>query len=342
MFGSNRIKIDKELMAKLERYASLAGYSSVGEFVTHVLEREVAKFDGADSEERSRSGSKARLHLLSLGNAMSSSIEYWAVHSMRSCATARAAARREPGAPGAARRGRGAPGVSCHLESEAHRDRQARIEAGLYEIRLFNDDPGRSASAAGSLAPRPRLRAPVAGTGCWMLVPFTLLLAQLQTFYGYRPLAPESRSCWSWRSRSPRPPPRAERDPAELRVRPVCGSRRRWLVPGRIEQVWRLRAERVGRYDLAVQVDGEAVTKEVRVAEDLTRLSPVRHRRDLGRQILHPAEPPLRGEQVQSIRIGYPARAISIFGWELPWLVVFFVLVTVFAWILKGRFRVAI
>jgi len=51
MFGSNRIKLDKDLMAKLKRYAALAGYSSVEEFVTHALEKEISKLEGADSEE---------------------------------------------------------------------------------------------------------------------------------------------------------------------------------------------------------------------------------------------------------------------------------------------------
>jgi metal-responsive CopG/Arc/MetJ family transcriptional regulator len=51
MFGSNRIKLDKELMRKLKRYSVIAGYSSVDEFVTHALEREVAKLEDASSEE---------------------------------------------------------------------------------------------------------------------------------------------------------------------------------------------------------------------------------------------------------------------------------------------------
>jgi hypothetical protein len=50
MFGS-RIKLDKALLAKAKRYADLAGYSSVDEFVAHVLEKELAKFEGSDSEE---------------------------------------------------------------------------------------------------------------------------------------------------------------------------------------------------------------------------------------------------------------------------------------------------
>lgn len=51
MFGSHRIKLDKELMTKLRRVASLGGYSSVEEFITHALEKEVAKLEDAESEE---------------------------------------------------------------------------------------------------------------------------------------------------------------------------------------------------------------------------------------------------------------------------------------------------
>jgi metal-responsive CopG/Arc/MetJ family transcriptional regulator len=51
MFGSNKIKIDKDLLAKVKRYAEIAGYSSPEEFVTHALEKEIAKLEDADSEE---------------------------------------------------------------------------------------------------------------------------------------------------------------------------------------------------------------------------------------------------------------------------------------------------
>ncbi|MEO8679591.1 MAG: hypothetical protein ABI665_11125 [Vicinamibacterales bacterium] len=50
MFGSG-IKLDKALLAKVKRYSDLAGYSSVDEFVTHVIEKELAKLEGSDSEE---------------------------------------------------------------------------------------------------------------------------------------------------------------------------------------------------------------------------------------------------------------------------------------------------
>jgi metal-responsive CopG/Arc/MetJ family transcriptional regulator len=46
-----KIKIDKELYQKIEKIAEAAGYSSTDEFIIHLLEKEVAKFEGADSEE---------------------------------------------------------------------------------------------------------------------------------------------------------------------------------------------------------------------------------------------------------------------------------------------------
>lgn len=50
MFGS-KIKIDEALLEKATRFASLAGYASVEEFINHALEKEIAKLEGTDSEE---------------------------------------------------------------------------------------------------------------------------------------------------------------------------------------------------------------------------------------------------------------------------------------------------
>lgn len=46
-----KIKLDKALMARVKRFADLAGYASADEFVVHVIEKELAKFEGSDSEE---------------------------------------------------------------------------------------------------------------------------------------------------------------------------------------------------------------------------------------------------------------------------------------------------
>ena len=51
MFGRSSIKLDKDLLVRVKRYADLAGYSSVDEFVTHALEKELAQLEEADSED---------------------------------------------------------------------------------------------------------------------------------------------------------------------------------------------------------------------------------------------------------------------------------------------------
>jgi hypothetical protein len=45
MFGGPKIKIDKQMYDRLQRVAQVAGYSSVDEFVMHVLEREMNQLD---------------------------------------------------------------------------------------------------------------------------------------------------------------------------------------------------------------------------------------------------------------------------------------------------------
>lgn len=50
VFGA-RLKLDKALVARAKRYADLAGYSSVEEFITHIVEKELSKLDNADSQQ---------------------------------------------------------------------------------------------------------------------------------------------------------------------------------------------------------------------------------------------------------------------------------------------------
>ena len=50
MFGT-KVKLEKGLYEKIRKYSQIAGYSTVEEFVTHALEKELAKLEDADSEE---------------------------------------------------------------------------------------------------------------------------------------------------------------------------------------------------------------------------------------------------------------------------------------------------
>ncbi len=45
-----KIKIDKDLFERLKDCSVVAGYSSVNEFIIHVLEKEAALFEEADDD----------------------------------------------------------------------------------------------------------------------------------------------------------------------------------------------------------------------------------------------------------------------------------------------------
>lgn len=49
--GKVKVKLEKNLMDKVKKYAELAGYSSPEEFITHCLEKEIAKLEESESEE---------------------------------------------------------------------------------------------------------------------------------------------------------------------------------------------------------------------------------------------------------------------------------------------------
>ncbi|MCD6193456.1 MAG: hypothetical protein DRI99_04925 [Candidatus Aminicenantes bacterium] len=49
--GKAKVKLDKDLLEKIKKYAEISGYSSPEEFITHCLEKELAKLEESDSEE---------------------------------------------------------------------------------------------------------------------------------------------------------------------------------------------------------------------------------------------------------------------------------------------------
>jgi metal-responsive CopG/Arc/MetJ family transcriptional regulator len=49
--GKAKIKLDKDLMEKVKKFSEMSGYSSPEEFITHCLEKEIAKLEESDSEE---------------------------------------------------------------------------------------------------------------------------------------------------------------------------------------------------------------------------------------------------------------------------------------------------
>jgi hypothetical protein len=222
-------------------------------------------------------------------------------------------------------------------------DVKRQIHAALFEMRLFADDLPALFRAQGEilLCNLRYLRLSLVPL-LWMLLPLTLLVAQLQMYYGYSGLEPGRpvivKVTLGAGAATGSKPPVGLDAPDGIRVETPA----LW-IPSLREMDWRIVADRIGDYDLTVRVAQDEATKAVRVSEGPGRRSPMRVERGLLVQLLYPAEPPLPDDiPIEAIEIAYPGRTISLFGWGLHWLVVFFLLTLLFALALRKRLGVVI
>lgn len=220
-----------------------------------------------------------------------------------------------------------------------------KIHAGLFEIRLFNDD-FRSILRSQADILRHNLTYLRYSTVpmIWTLPPLVLLIAQLQFHYGYESLhvgrsalvkatvraSDESGSKPAIRLEAPGPGIEVEEPPV-------------W-IPSLREMAWRIEPRTAGDYELRIVTGSESVTKSVRVmdgSDSVLRRSPLRVRGFLD-ELLYPAEPPLPSSAFESIAVTYPEADVDVFGFELHWMIVYFVLSIAFAFLLRGTFKVTI
>jgi hypothetical protein len=218
-----------------------------------------------------------------------------------------------------------------------------KIHAGLFEIRLFNDDLRAILRAQNEIL---RHNLTYLRLSLWpmlfLLPPLVLVIAQLQFHYGYEGLRPGQRALLE-----------VDLDPASSGVRPQstlylpAGLRAQtdatWIKADS-QLLWRLVAEREGDYLVGLEINGgPRVTKTARVTARTVRLSPERVDSGFLSQLFYPAEPPLPSSgPVRAIHLSYPEREISVLGLRMYWMIPFFVLSIAFAFALRGRFKVTI
>jgi hypothetical protein len=221
-------------------------------------------------------------------------------------------------------------------------DVKRRIHAGIFEIRLYSDD----------LRAIMRAQLEILRTNftylrlsmipmVWVIVPIVLLMAQLQFHYGYEGLAPGHPVVLEVNlADAPSGRPQATLqvpDGLRAETQPI------WL-PSLNQLAWRVLPERNGVYNVGIQVgDAPAVSKRIVVGNRIVRHSPVRHAGGFVDSVLDPAEPPLpAGSPVRSIRVGYPEATVNVLGWHWQWMIPFFGLSAIFAFALRGPFKVTI
>jgi uncharacterized membrane protein (DUF106 family) len=208
-----------------------------------------------------------------------------------------------------------------------------RIAAGLFEIRLFNDD-----LRAILVAQLDILRHNVTYLRLslvpmlWMIVPFTLVIAQLQFHYGYdgvdvgRPVLVTAQL----RSQAGEAETATLAAPSSVRIDTPTA----WF-PGARQLVWRVTPTSPGDYALRLRMGGVDFEKTLHASGGFSRRSPERTS-GIVNEVLYPSEAPLPGGiPVTSISVAYPERDIDVFGWQIHWMIVYFVLSIVFAFMLK-------
>jgi uncharacterized membrane protein (DUF106 family) len=213
-----------------------------------------------------------------------------------------------------------------------------RIAAGLFEIRLFNDDPRaifvaqldilRHNATYLRLSLVPML---------WMIVPFVLVIAQLQFHYGYdgvdidRPVLVTAQLDGQAGNVEG-----ATLDaPSPIRV----DTPTTWF-PGSRQLIWRVVPTAPGDYALRLRIGGIEIEKTLHASRGFARRSPERLAPGVVNAVLYPSEAPLPSGPVTSINVSYPECDLDVLGWQIHWMIVYFALTIVFAFVLKKPMRV--
>lgn len=224
-----------------------------------------------------------------------------------------------------------------------------QITAGMFEIRLFNDDLPALFRAQFEI-----LRHNLTYLGLslvpmvWLIIPFLLVVAQLHHHYAFRglelgkPVLLKVQLQDDWSTRVPADtdgrPPLSLDVPSGLRL----DSPPVW-IPSLNEMSWRLVADSEGEHDLGVTVGGQTYEKAIQVTNHVVRRAPTRWAADFWKLVLYPAEAPLpRDGALLAVSVAYPAAMIHFFGFEMDWLLAFILLSIVSAFALRNRFGVTI
>lgn len=220
------------------------------------------------------------------------------------------------------------------------------IYAGLFEIRLFNDDARAILRAQAEI-----LKNNLAYVGLslvpmlWMIVPILLVLTQLQFHYGYRGLDPGKKTVFKVVMKQvPETALAREKGPSVTLEVPEglkLETPGVW-IPSKAEIAWRLAAVDPGDYIVNVKVEGEEpVAKRVHVGNSVVRRSPSRLEAGFKNQLFYPAEPPLpKSSSLAGVYVDYDDAEVNFLGWKTLWMWIFFILSIVFGFALKGAFKV--
>ena len=224
------------------------------------------------------------------------------------------------------------------------RETKDKIKAHLLEIRIFKDNLTILLSAQRRLllynliymkhAVKPLL---------FMIVPVALIIIQMDAWYGRKPLIPGEASILSLRVTDQEATKLSSNISIEV-DKGLTIETPLLRIPETGELSWRVRTNNLGNHQVRVKVAERVFYKEVIVDNGrLWRLSPHSVNSSHWKDLLNPGVEPLEENSLlKEITVHYPNRLIDIFSWKIHWLVLFFVLSTAYAFMLKKFFKVEI
>jgi hypothetical protein len=167
-------------------------------------------------------------------------------------------------------------------------------------------------------------------------------MIQLQFHFGYEPLQPGDSTLLKVRL-----PANADaHGPVPFRLSASEGlsvGTPLLLIPSQSEGDWRIEVREEGVHTVRLGLGDRMVAKSIAVGEVNGRISPRRPSSGWIDQLLYPVEPPVpAGVPLTAIEVRYADASVSLFGWEMHWMVVFFVFTIVFAFLLQKPLRVTI
>ena len=164
----------------------------------------------------------------------------------------------------------------------------------------------------------------------YVILPITFLIVQLDRYLGSSPVPVEAPFLLTVRSAATATDLNLELPPEVVLTAPPVH------VAADHETIWRLKGTRDGKFDLKIVGDGQTAVKNLNVGRDLARISPVRYRGNFWERMFSSAEPALPGSSpVESMAITYPERMIDIFGYEINWIWLFFILSMIAGFLFK-------
>jgi uncharacterized membrane protein (DUF106 family) len=217
-----------------------------------------------------------------------------------------------------------------------------KISAYFMEIRLFKDDMALMLATQGRILRTNLTYMKYSLTPMlFMLVPVILILAQLAVRYVDRPLRPGESAFVKIRLSE------SSLDKIALVSVDVSDGLRletpllRMESDGEIDL--RIGVLEDGEHEISIHVGEETVTHAVLASGKIERVYASKSKADFWNTLLYPGRPLLpQASAVEEITVKLPSRTVSVFGWNMHWLVVFFIASVIAGYSLKGVFKVEV